>query len=198
MKSPLNLLLLALIIPCAGMCQQKKAPFELTVPDGWTVEHFQIPIDFAPEIKYKGTEDLRFTPGWGNPGDQHWSYAFFWWLEGMPKIDATTLQQDLKAYYSGLVGRNITKRQIPADKIVPTNASIKKIKTAPGDASTFAGTVSMLDYMARTPIILNCIIHVKTCKAENHTGIYFEVSPKPLTDPLWKQFEKLLTVNCQQ
>jgi hypothetical protein len=199
MKFPLQLLLLITLLPVVGACQQNAkstTPYDLAVPVNWTVEHFPIPIEFAPEIPYKGKEDIRFTPGWGAPGDQHWSYAFVWWLEGDPQIDATTLQRDLKMYYAGLVGRNITKRQIPADKVVPTNVVVKKVKTAPNDMATYAGTINMLDYMPVTPITLNCVIHVFRCKAENHTGIYFEVSPKALTDPLWKQFDSLLTVNC--
>ena len=40
--------------------------FVLPAPDGWGKETISFPIDFAPDIPYVGTEELRFTPGWGN------------------------------------------------------------------------------------------------------------------------------------
>ncbi len=69
------------------------------------------------------------------------------------------LEKNLTAYYSGLVGRNIGPRKIPAEKIIPVKASIKKIATDEGDLQTYSGSIDMLDYMAQEPITLNCIVH---------------------------------------
>ncbi len=166
------------------------APYNLVIPDGWTVEHFSLPPDFAPQITYKGIEDIRFTPGWGDiKSDEHWTYSFLWWLEGSPKIDIVILQANVKAYYSGLVSRNITG--VPANKLVPTTTIVKKITTAPGDTETFHATIHMLDYHTQQPITLNCSIHVKECRDQKHTPIYFEVSPKPFTHPVWKKLSQI-------
>ncbi len=167
-------------------------PYNLFVPDGWNVERFSLPPDFASQIKYTGVEEVRFAPGWGEiKSEEHWSYSFLWWLDGTPKIDAVILQSSLKAYYSGLVERNITRRNIPANKIVPTIATMKKIKTASDDLETYNGTISMLDYHAQEPIILNCMIHVKDIKASNHKAIYFEISPKPFSHTVWKKMNEI-------
>ena len=161
------------------------APYNLLIPKGWTTEHFTLPPDFAPQLTYKGIEDLRFTPGWGDSkSDEHWTYSFLWWLDGSPKIDASILQTNLKAYYEGLVARNI-----PADKIIPTTTNVKKIITGAGDVQTFTATINMLDYHTRQPQVLNCLIHVKECNTQKHTAIYFEVSPKPFAHPLWKKMD---------
>jgi hypothetical protein len=136
-------------------------------------------------------EELRFAPGWGEPNsEEHWSYSFLWWLDGKPEIDAKILQANLTDYFSGLVGRNITNRKIPADKVVPTNAKIDKVKTSANDLETYTGTISMLDYHTQTPMILNCVIHVKDMKMPNHTAIYFELSPKPLSHSIWKKLNE--------
>jgi len=37
-----------------------KAPYSLSM-DGWEIERFLIPIQFAPGIKFSGVEDVRFT-----------------------------------------------------------------------------------------------------------------------------------------
>jgi hypothetical protein len=80
-----------------------KAPYHLPIPKDWGVERFLIPISFAPEIPYKGVEDIRFTPGWAKiKTDEYWTYAFLWYLDGSVKMDAETIARDLKAYYTGL------------------------------------------------------------------------------------------------
>jgi len=164
-------------------------PYNLAIPNGWNVERFSLPPDFAPQITFKGVEDLRFTPGWEDTlSEEHWSYAYLWWLAGNPKIDEVTLQENLKAYYSGLIARNISRRKIPANKIVPTNTVIKKVKTAANDIETYSGTISMLDYIAQRPITLNCLVHVKSCKTQNRRGVFIEISPKPFGHSIWKEF----------
>jgi hypothetical protein len=167
------------------------APYTLTIPTGWDTEHFPLPPDFAPRMTYKGVEDLRFAPGWGDStSNGYWSYTYLWWLDGKPKIDANSLQTNLKEYYSGLVGRNITSRKIPSGKVVPTEVMIKKIKTATGDIETYSGNIQMLDYMTQHRIVLNTFIHVKDC-GQKHTAVFVEISPKPFSHAIWQQFYKI-------
>ncbi|MBD2705670.1 hypothetical protein IC229_33995 [Spirosoma sp. BT702] len=169
-----------------------KPPYTLRIPDKWTTERFPIPIDFAPQISYKGIEDLRFAPGWAKQSSpDYWSYAFLWWLEGRPQINAASLQKDLTAYYSGLVGRNIVDRHIMVRKETPTNVSIRKLpKSASGD-DMYEGTITMLDYMAQKPITLNCVIHVTSCRKYDRTGVLFELSPKPTEHANWQKLHSV-------
>lgn len=169
-------------------------PYTLDVPKGWDVELFSLPADFAAAMTYKGIEDIRFAPGWGDSTKaDYWSYAYLWWLDGKVTIDASSLQENLQLYYSGLVNRNIIGRKIPGDKVVPTLSAVKKIKTATGDWQTFSGSVRMLDYMRQRPITLNTTIHLKDCADHKHMAAFVEMSPKPYTAPIWKQMEKLQT-----
>jgi hypothetical protein len=167
-------------------------PYNLFIPKGWGIERFSLPPDFAPQIVYKGVEDLRFTPGWGDTlSEEHWSYSFLWWLDGNVKMNADSLQETLKKYYIGLVGRNIISRNIPANKVVPTITTIKKIKTDTNDVETFSGIISMLDYHTQMPIKLNCLIHIKDNKQTNHTAIYFEISPEPFSHSIWQKLSEI-------
>ena len=168
------------------------APYNFLTPKGWGVERFLIPIEFAPQITYKGVEDIRFAPGWGDEkSEQYWSYTYVWWLEGKQKIDAAILQQHLKAYYEGLVGRNISSRNIPASKVLPTNVTIKNLKTE-GDVQTYNGSINIVDYMTQKPITLNCLVKVKTCDLLNYTAVMVELSPKPYSHPVWKEMNKIV------
>lgn len=169
-----------------------KPPYKLNKPKGWGTEHFQVPVDFAPEIRYKGVEDIRFAPGWGDSTSaEHWSYAFLWWLKDKPVVNAATLNTYLTAYYNGLVKRNVIGRRIPAEKQVPTVVDIKKVKTLEGDVETYGGTIRMLNYMVQRPIVLHCTIHVSNCESQQRTALFFEISPQQASHAIWKQMDGL-------
>lgn len=170
-----------------------QAPYHLPLPEKWTFERFLIPISFAPEIRYEGVEDIRFAPGWGDKtSDEYWSYSFGWWLDGNPEMNATIITSNLKAYYSGLMRVNIDakKYNISADKLVASTA-FNKTETAAGDLQTFIGVVQLLDYMQRTPITLNCLVHIKKCEAENKTIVFFELSPQAFDHKIWSDFKMI-------
>ncbi len=177
-----------------------QAPYTLAFPQGWGVERFPIPIEFAPQIKYKGVEDIRFTPGWGKAGtDDYWSYAFLWYLDGKQSISAKTMEDNLKAYYAGLVGRNIVSRKIADEKLVTIKTAFTPVQRDKGDLSTFHGTVFMLDYMEQKPITLNCIVHVRTCPGQNKTFVFNEISPQPYGHAVWKSLNDLwLGFSCSE
>lgn len=175
-----------------------EAPYVLPAPKDWGTERFLIPISFAPEIPYKGIEDIRFTPGWAKvKSEEYWSYAFLWYLEGEVAVDSKVVESNLGAYYTGLVRVNGSK--IPPDKIIPVMTSFRDSKTESGDRATFAGTISMTDYMSQKPIALNCKVHVKSCPGSNRTFIFYELSPQPLSHSVWSNLDKLwLDFKCEK
>ncbi len=166
----------------------------LPVPLNWTTETFPFPISFAPSITYKGTEDIRFAPGWGNASsNEYWTYAFLWNVEGKQAIDTATIKKYLTDYYSGLINSNIEKRKILKSILFPPVIVIEKATIENEDAATYNGTVHMLDYQAQEPITLNCIIHVRSCPNTDNTFIFHEISPKPYSDPVWKTMNDIWT-----
>jgi hypothetical protein len=198
-----NFLCLVMFLSCSTLFAQDtkpafdghnwQAPYSLAM-DGWGIERFQIPIEFAPGIKYNGIEDVRFTKGWGEPAsNEYWSYAFLWYLDGKPVIDEKDIEKNLSMYYDGLIGRNVEPRKIPASLVKATKVTMKKIPTHKGDQSTFSGTIDMLDYMQQKPITFNCIVHQKLCDGQNKTFVFHEISPRPLTDSVWAALNKLWT-----
>jgi hypothetical protein len=168
--------------------------YKLAVPENWTTERFGIPIEFAPSIPYAGIEELRFSPGWGDStSEDYWTYSYLWYLDGKTKFDAKTMEKNLEAYYTGLVGRNIERRKIPKEKLFPVKAGFELVKAHDGDLSTFSGSVYMLDYMAQQPIKLNCLIHVKECPGKDNTFVFYEVSPHEVTHPIWNTLNTIWT-----
>lgn len=167
-----------------------EAPYMLPVPNGWAIERFAIPISFAPQIVYKGVEDIRFAPGWSKAeSDEYWSYAFLWYLEGEIAISSTVIDSNLKAYYTGLIG--INGAGIAREKLVPVEVSFKEIKKDRGDLRTFVGTVRMTDYMSKLPITLHSKVHVRSCHGQAKTFVFYKLSPKPLSHAVWVGLDKL-------
>lgn len=175
-----------------------EAPYELPIPKDWTIERFLIPISFAPQIPYKGVEDIRFAPGWAKAkSDDYWSYAFLWYLEGEIRMDPKMIDSNLKNYYTGLI--SVNRPDIPKEKLVPVVTSFKEAKKENDDLQTFIGTISMLDYMQQKPIVLNCKVHLRACSGENKTFIFFELSPQQLSHNIWISLDKLwLDFKCKK
>ena len=181
-----KLIPLLFITVCVAKAQGQS--FYLPVPDGWRVEIIPFPIEFAPLIPYTGAEHLRFSPGWGDTkSEELWSYCFLWWIQPDSKISTESLEKDLKAYYSGLVGRNIISRKIDSTLVVPTITEFKEVENAKGK-KTYVGTVRMLDYMSLRPVTLQVEVLVMPCLKEGNLAAFFAVSPQPKTHAIWQQF----------
>jgi hypothetical protein len=174
------------------------ASYTLPTPKDWGIERFPLPISFAPAITYKGVEDIRFTPGWGKAtSEEYWSYAFLWYLDGKINMDATTIESNLKAYYTGLI--SVNGSNIPNEKLIPVVTAFKVSKKGKGDIKTFSGSIVMLDYMAQKSITLNCKVHWKACKETNKTYIFYELSPQPFTHQVWVSLGQLwLDFKCEK
>lgn len=175
-------------VDCIHWIMNELAPYSYPAPEGWRGEQYPLPPDFAPKYALQGVEDLRLAPGWGTAGaPDYWSAAALYWLKTGQKIDEAVLQQNIQAYYEGLVvtGAGPVKHHIPADKMVPTKVQMKAVKTEEGDVITYAGTIDMLDYMAMKPIRLNLMVHVIQCDNANYLPVLLQFSPKPYDDDLW-------------
>jgi len=176
-----------------------EAPYVLDTIKGWDVERFLIPISFAPSIPYKGIEDIRFTPDWTKKTtNEYWSYAFLWYLDGTVTLDARTIENNLKAYYTGLIKVNSGSSKI-ADKLFPVTSSIKSRTAEKEDLKTFEGSVTMLDYMSKQPVTLNVVIHVRSCAGKDKTFVFHEISPMPYSDDVWKRLHQLwVNFKCEK
>jgi hypothetical protein len=177
-----------------------EAPYHLPQPKDWGLERFMVPISFAPQILYKGVEDIRFTPGWAKvKSDEYWSYTFLWYLDGTVKTNKKIIAENLKAYYTGLFTVNSDSAKVSAWKSKPVNTAFKKVQAAKGDVKTFTGTIEMIDYMQQQPITLNCRAHLKYCKDEDKTILFYELSPQPYTHTVWTSLNQLwLDFRCKK
>ncbi|MFB6456431.1 hypothetical protein ACE38W_14255 [Chitinophaga sp. Hz27] len=170
------------------------SPYHITVPKGWNKELMSFPPDFATSIPGKGVEDITFAPGWADSkSEEYWSYTYTWLLNGKLSPDENELKNSLTMYYDGLVKRNISPRNIPANIVFPTKVTLKKDK----NGQTYTGTINMLDYMAQRPMVLNVVVVRKDGCVPEKTVLVIKVSPKPQEHAVWKKMNEMEgTMEC--
>ncbi|MBI3548398.1 MAG: hypothetical protein HY078_05015 [Elusimicrobia bacterium] len=157
--------------------------FAWPAPAGWKTETIPFPLDFAPALKHKGVEELRFMPGFRDlKAEGYWSYAFLWWIEDAPP-DAKTLGDELLVYFRGLCDAVGGKKR----KFDPTG--YKVVLGASGEAK-----VETYDpFVTGQAITLNARHRTLKCDAEKRNAVLVALSPRPFADPVWKTLDDRLS-----
>ena len=94
-----NILTITLLLFCSNFLlgQENEHLYFLETDTTWRKEMFLFPINFAPDIDYKGIEDARFPEGWEKlDSPNFWSYAFAWNLENSGDITESDLEVNLQ------------------------------------------------------------------------------------------------------
>jgi len=188
---PFALVLFLLAFPAFG--QETEIPFSLPMPEGWRGETIDFPLEFAPELKYEGFEELRFSPGMFKPeSEDFWTYAFVWWVPLSTTLDAATLDADLEAYFRGL-SKSVNASQDFEPEKMEFRASLAAEKTA-GEGELFVGKVVTFDAFAtRESVTLNVRIESRRCEAAERLVVFFELSPQPESHAVWRTLEGIRT-----
>ena len=154
------------------------------MPAGWKHETIPFPLGFAPGLPYRGTEELRFAPGFFQPdASTYWSYAFAWSLEDPPRFDAPTLSPVLREYFSGL-SFAVGKEKYPMD---PERFRVEFAPRAEGGSTMLAGEVRTYDpFVTGEPIELHVEVRLRDCPRAGGPVLTFLLSPRPFGDAVWE------------
>jgi len=167
------------------------AKFEWAKPDDWKGESMTFPLDFAHELPLQGLEELRFAPGMFKPeAAGYWSYAFAWWLDGEPALGQAQLEQDLLAYFQGLITDVAKEKHFKVDpgrfRVRLRGASGAPAKEG-HNVQAFAGTAEIYDAFATgRPLTLNLEVWVWDCPVAGKRAAVVLASPRPTSEPIWR------------
>lgn len=160
----------------------------LTIDEPWRSERLEFPIRFAPSIDYKGIEEVRFAKGWGKPdSEEFWTYTFLWYLDEDPKITAQAIEDDIEAYFNGLmalVGKGNGLTDIPKATVVfvPNNE----------EKSSFIGKAKVFDaFFTKGIQELNIKAVSDYCSATKKYTVLFTFSPKEFDHSIWKTLDTI-------
>lgn len=186
MKRVLLILLYITALSVATKAQQQ-TPQLLKRPAHWEFERFSLPPQFAPDIRYKGAEELRFAPGmFAKDSATYFTYAFVAALDSVTSISQTDIKNYLLAYYKGLCNSTAKERKLSIDTS-QISATINKGKNTGADA-IYNATLHVFGVFADgAPVALNMQIKVLTDKRASKTYLVFIASPLPATAAVWKE-----------
>ncbi|WP_394749000.1 hypothetical protein [Spongiimicrobium salis] len=187
MKSIFSLVCLCLFFTVQSQ-KQGESKFPLEGPSDWRKEVLSLPLSFAPELAYEGTEYVLFAKGWSDQNaTDFWTYTFAWVLDESPEFTADILNIDLKHYFDGLM------TAVSGSEINSTKAQLKAVK----NEGFFEGQVKVFDaFFLKDTKELNVRVQPVYChKAKKHF-VYFRFSPKAFDTPLWNTM-KMIRIPCE-
>jgi hypothetical protein len=165
----------------------------LEAPKEWRPERIDLPPGFAPDMKAKGYETIRFAPGmFRADSDSFFSYVIVFVLAGDPP-DKETLERELLTYYRGLAkavgsGRGLT---------IDTDAFTLELKQPDGAGNdddrddettkTWIGTLNWVEPFV-TGDAQELRIEIGAGPIEGHMASHVTmcISPQPADAAIWE------------
>jgi hypothetical protein len=189
-KKPIVIASCAIIMSGVLFAQNQTAQL-LKQPANWQFERFSLPPEFAPNIPYKGAEELRFSPGmFVKDSTTYFTYAFVAELDNINSISQDNIKDYLLEYFKGLCSSTAKQRKLSIDtsKIV---VAIEKKQNAGGGDAFYDGTLNIFGVFADgAPVKLNVEIKVMNDTASK-IYLVFIASPLDQTDNVWKELHSI-------
>ncbi len=170
----------------------KALPFTLPLPEGWRAETIPFPLDFAPGLPYRGLEELRFAPGMFKAGaPDAWTYGFLWWLDEPASTEPREVARHLEAYYRGL-WEAVAPAKGFAGRVTDHRVTLVPAPPGRGEEVRFSGVARTGDaFVTGEALRLHLRAMVWRCPEDLRQVWWFEVSPRPPSDPVWRTFEAI-------
>jgi hypothetical protein len=184
MKKIILLTCIAITFSC-WLNAQQQTPQLLKQPANWQFERFALPPEFAPNIPYKGAEELRFSPGmFVKDSATYFTYAFVAELDNINSISQDDIKDYLLNYFKGLCSNTAKQRKLSIDTSKIT-VDIEKEKNAE-DNVFYNTTLHIFGVFADgAPVTLNMEIKVMGDKAASKIYLVFIASPLDKSDKVW-------------
>lgn len=168
-------------------------PFQVPAPERWAKETIPLPPDFAPEMKWKGVEELRFAPRWMKADSAtFFSYALLFWLPGDQKTDAPTLESQLLVYYRGLA-KAVSESKGQLIDLASFTMTVKADSTKPAkresgeEVKAFDGELKWIEpFTTGKEQTLHMEIHTWSSAEPGGRCVFICASPQPQTAEVWK------------
>ena len=172
---------------------------ELNAPEGWTGESIAIPPGFAPDMKLKGTEHIKFAPGMMKPAaDSFFCYAFVFELQPQPALTEAVVQEEFLKYYRGLC-KAVLQGKLPdldpsaftlALQLVKSDTEPSSDPKAADKPAVYTGTLDWVEPFA-TKKSQKLNLEIQTWARKDRNYIFVCVSPQAPDTAIWKQLRAI-------
>ena len=183
-RSTILLLLAALLLPVAVPAAgppPPPVPFHLPLPDGWHSETLTFPLGFAPDLPYRGLEELRFAPGMFDINTtDFWTYAFVWWINEDASVAPDDLAASLQIYFAGLSTQVANQRDMD---LTHARYQVELMAVDPSTGSDMVGQATTFDsFVTGRNLVLYLRVRVVPCPGTGHVAVIFDLSPRAFDD----------------
>jgi hypothetical protein len=167
----------------------------LAAPEDWTGETFSLPPGFAPDMKLKGTEHVRFAPGMMKPAsDSFFCYAFVFELESQPALTEAVVKEEFLKYYRGLC-KAVLQGKLPDVDPSEFTLELQLVKSDTEPASDpktaeYTGTLNWVEPFA-TKKSQKLNLEVQTWARKDRNYLFACVSPQARDAAIWKQLHAI-------
>jgi hypothetical protein len=172
---------------------------KLAAPAGWGGETIKLPPGFAPDMKLKGSEHIRFAPGMMKPeSDSFFSYAFAFELEPTPVLTEAVIKDEFLKYYRGLCQAVLNGKTPDVDPSEFT-LELRRVKSATKPASDekaadrpmlYTGTLDWVEpFATKEPQKLH--LEIRTWARNDRNYVFACVSPQTRDTAIWKQLHTI-------
>lgn len=169
----------------------------------WKGERITLPPAFAPTMKLKGIEEIRFAPGmFQAQADSFFSYAFVFSVSKEQELTEAVIQREILVYYRGLA-ESVLKGKGRAVDTGKFTFKLERAKQATGvpeqlPSSTpitqYAGELDWVEpFVTGKPQLLHFEIHSWTLPSTARNYLFVCTSPKTRgeTEAVWKALRTL-------
>jgi len=189
MKKTTAIFCCAILISIALFAQNQTAQL-LKQPANWQFERFALPPEFAPNIPYKGVEELRFSPGmFVKDSSNYFTYAFVAELDNVNSVSQDDIRNYLVNYFKGLCGSTAKQRHLSIDTS-KIDVAIERRQNA-GNEAFYDATLNIFGvFTDGAPVKLNAEIKVMNDKASK-IYLVFIASPLDKTNNVWNELHSI-------
>ena len=176
---------------------EKALPYQVPTPPRWRKETIALPPSFAPDMKWKGTEELRFAPGMFKAGSpDFFSYAMLFWLPDDAEVDAKALERELLAYYRGLSAAvsKSKKHAVDTKSFTLTITPDKQPDKRPGGetVTAYVGELKWVEpFTTAKPQTLRLDIHIWPSAKNKHQCVFVCASAQPESAAVWQTLHEI-------
>jgi hypothetical protein len=137
--------------------------FTWPTPPGWKPETIPFPLEFAPDVRHRGVEEVRFEPRFFDAtADTYFTYSFAWVLDEPRPPSADELASDLHRYFAGLM------RSVGQEKHATYPDAAFDAQVTADSPAHYAGEVHTVDAFGDgRAVVLHLDAHALACGAKS-------------------------------
>lgn len=181
------IIIISLIFFSIHVSAQHEAPQLLKQPTNWEFERFLLPPQFAPDFKFKGAEELRFSPGmFVKDSANYFTYAFVVELDDRSSISKKEIHDYINDYFKGLCSSMAKQRNLSVDTSKIT-VVVEKEKAAAQNVYYNAVAKIFGVFTDGATVTLNIEVKSMPNKNTSKTYLIFIASPLNKANKMWNE-----------